>query len=256
MCVKRKHSAERVKAVHEALKKVEGNRAEAAKLLGISIPTVYKIISNTPELTAIWGRSRAVFPGEIPSSADLPLKPVDPAALDKAAIDRFTQDFGPLGFSPEDIQMAASMVNFHRRNVAAVLDLTNGSMSATSMRVMRMIEKLYERIGDGFYSHPDPELNIREEKMCRDSLARLVDLQIKMAKSTQDAAAIKAKISELEAKSKAGGRISGKPGFAPLQAAPQQYNINAGAVVITPSNEPSQSAQPGEDPAAPVVPGD
>ena len=222
--------------IEDAVETTNGDRAEAARILGIDIQEIYDATRNSPKLQAIPKTSRGGRPRKLKAPTveeTLSAKPNLPASVSEAearlatAIAEEDAKFRKgisnpaFGLSKEEINFAASIQSFQGRHFINTVSMLSGGMSASAVRVMMKIKELSERLTDGF----EGEDRLEEERMVWSAFHKCCESLVSMAQTAAEGMQIRAKIEvwKRQLQDQAQKKQRAKPGFAPLEA--QVYEV-------------------------------
>lgn len=213
--------------IDKALTLSEGDRAKAAKLLGVAYIQISFAITRHPVLRASWLQNDSGYvepvssdsprlthrhpPGEV--SAQTPeeiraqaLTNVENKLVATGPDKSLSKSLGKLGFRVNEIEKLTSMEEFAGQHFTKTLSLMHGGIIRASMRLMMLMEKIEETY------LTDDGLDEKERNWWWDVYFRSLDSLRMMTEQGNKAAITRALVSSKKS------TPLGKPGFSPTTA--------------------------------------
>lgn len=224
-----------IEQIEAAVEATNGDRKQAAEVLGINIQEIYDATRNSPKLRAMpSGKGRPRRPKKAPTVEEtLSARPDLPVSVSEARLAaaiaeedaKFRKGISnpAFGLSKEEIDFAASIQSFQGRHFINTVSMLSGGMSASAIRVMIKIQELSKRLTDGF-SGAD---RLEEERMVWSAFHKCCESLVSMAQTAAEGMQIRAKIEvwKRQLQDQAQKKQRAKPGFAPLEA--QVYEVKS-----------------------------
>lgn len=141
------------KRVNEELTKANGNRRQAAAVLGMSVQRLRNVICSSPLLRSQWVQTKNPGPtaGETMQG---PPAVAEPTETQVQQSEREEGEFRKLlettGKTPEDVVLAMSYQQMFGRHVVKVVNVMGGGAMARSLRLLERIEALEAEFDAGF----------------------------------------------------------------------------------------------------------
>jgi hypothetical protein len=211
--------------IHAALEQTNGDRAAAARLLGMDTKQLAQHIHNTRDLRACWSQKKPEPPTEceiIHREASTGLLPVtggnlftEAEALQKED-DALKKGLSALGIGGNLVELAHSLQQFQSKHFTRVIELMGGGLTRRFLKIEEAIDDIDQALR---LLDPTCPEDVAREQILRQDRAALIDLQQKCYDRVNKAALTQAIIKEKQKAGHAPDR--GKPGFSPKQIVAQ-----------------------------------
>ncbi len=246
--VRTNYTPEEIAKLNNVLEAVNGDRADAMRVLDWPPHRVNNMISNVPALFAKWRRTNELMHGEVATTPEAAIERTPPKELaltpsEKMAAALVVQEkylkrsLAKLGFKSHEVEALSAVEEFAGQHFKETLSVMHGGMLKGAMRLMM----LADRIERDYLQ--DENLDEKEKRWWWDTYFRILESLRSMNDQANKAALTKAMIEIKEKESRTGMTISGKPGFTPLTSAVQVNVTGADKVTVNqPSNGPLKSS--------------
>ena len=211
-----------IENVRAALEAANGNVRVAAHVLGVTEVRVRRVVDNTPDLCAMYGRPSARKAMEEKIGApEQSAQMIPMAVMDEIVVtvekenEQLKEGLAGLGLSQSAQTMALSLQKFHGKGFKHVSEILGSGLVKNAMTTLEIIQKVERSILDA----PDgaiDELELQYRKLDREYHLRLLAEYRKTFNEVQDAAMKQARIAMWRKESQA--KTKSKAGFAPLMA--------------------------------------
>jgi hypothetical protein len=216
-----KITPEDIAMIDEALILTKGNRALAAKMLGLDSKRVQNIVRNVPGLAAKW-MDRPVPDGGLASDIHRPMpiavKIPDVLPAEEAVVDALTQQdellqkgWRRLGFTAKERNFLSGLQASYTGNLSGLQALTTGGLSHSASRMILILEQIYEKMKEveaepeKFEITYSTEFGVRIQRTADQVFMDLVDRAVKvsetirkMGDSVEKAVEIRLKVEKLQ----------------------------------------------------------
>ncbi len=142
--------------IHEALTKCQGNRAQAAALLGITKQELKNRIYNNKDLRAAWVTPQVAGPShaDVTDGPDLSVTAPEIVESWEQRMAREDAEYSKLmesvGVDPGDVTEAMSLEKFFGRFIGRSLNVIGGGVTVRALKLMKFLEGLDENFKKGF----------------------------------------------------------------------------------------------------------